>query len=1467
MFSVRKKIIYGSVLILIAALTLWGCSPPTSSSPDAAWTAQADGDGAAASTKIDFVFDRAVSGLTADDIVVTDGTGRVAKGELTGSGSEWSLGITALAAGEVTVAINKSGINGEAKAVTVRTAPAVAWSALANGVDGTEDSTAIVFTFATAIAGLTADDIAIAESTGSVTKGELTGSGSEWSLGVAVLSAGDVTVSITKAGVASTARNVAVYKAGQSTALTWTAQADGVSGANDSTIIVFTFSGAVTGLSADDISIVDKTGNVEKGAISGSGNEWGLGIAVLSAGDVTVSINKDGIEAAERDVAVYKAGQESLVSWKALANGAEDATDSTAIVFSFSGEVAGLTADNITIANGAGAAVKGALTGSGTNWSLGITVSAAGDVKVKIAKAGVDGAEQAVTVHKASAPASDIAYDAAADGGAATSSSKIDFTFAAAVTGLTADNITVVNGTGAAVKGALTGSGTNWSLGITVSAAGDVKVKIAKAGIEAGEKTVAVHKAAPPEEGDDIAFDAAADGGAATSSSKINFTFAAAVTGLTADNITVVNGTGDVVKGALTGEGVSWSLGITVNAAGTVKVKINKAGIDAAEKTVTAHKAPVPGDIAYTVAADGGATASSTKIDFVFTAAVAGLAAGDITVSNGTGAAVKGALTGSGTTWSLGITVNTAGTVKVKINKAGIDAAEKTVTAHKVDITYDATADGGGSTTSTKIDFTFSAAVTGLTADTITVSNGTGAAVKGALTGSGTSWSLGITVSVAGTVKVKINKAGIEAAEKTVTAHKAPPPEEGKDIAFDVTADGGAATTSSKINFTFAAAVTGLSADNITVSNDTGAAVKGALTGSGTSWSLGITVNTAGNVKVKIAKAGIEAAEKTVTVHKAPTPVSDITYTTTADGGATAGSTKIDFTFSAAVTGLTADTITISNDTGAAVKGALTGSGTTWSLGITVNTAGNVKVKIAKAGIEAAEKTVTVHKAPTPVSDITYTATADGGATAGSTKIDFAFSSAVAGLTADTITVSNGTGAAVKGALTGSGTSWSLGITVSAAGDVKVKIAKAGIEAAEKTVTVYKAPTPVSDITYTATADGGATAGSTKIDFAFSFAVAGLTADTITIANDTGATVKGALTGSGTTWSLGITVNTAGNVKVKIAKAGIEAAEKTVTVHKVFVVSFDAQGGSPAPGQQTVASGGMAAAPNPAPTKAGHTLDGWYAAYTTRWEFATSTVTANVTLYAKWTPITYTVSFNAQGGSPAPGQQTVASGGKAATPSPAPAKAGYTLDGWYTEAAYTTRWDFAARTVTTDVTLHAKWTLITYTVSFDVQGGSPAPGQQTVASGGMAAAPDPAPAKAGHTLDGWYTEAAYTTRWDFSSTVTANVTLHAKWTAVAQYVPEVGFEDGAPLRVKDVNNVVISSGDPAKTVTGTAYHIDLMDASEYAGIAWYINGTKSTVTGQRLALDITRKGRVMVTVETHTADGVYNTGSFTFDIQ
>jgi uncharacterized repeat protein (TIGR02543 family) len=149
------------------------------------------------------------------------------------------------------------------------------------------------------------------------------------------------------------------------------------------------------------------------------------------------------------------------------------------------------------------------------------------------------------------------------------------------------------------------------------------------------------------------------------------------------------------------------------------------------------------------------------------------------------------------------------------------------------------------------------------------------------------------------------------------------------------------------------------------------------------------------------------------------------------------------------------------------------------------------------------------------------------------------------------------------------------------------------------------------------------------------------------------------------------------------------------------------------PRSQKINKDGKITLPDPAPTRDGYAFDGWYTSKdcTTKWDFDTHTVTADIELYAKWldNAIIYrTVTFHTNGGTPADFTQKVQSGGKVTLPDPAPTLKGCIFDGWYKDAAKTTAWDFATDTVTTDIDLYAKWTvwLLSKDTSWKITNGS-----------------------------------------------------------------------------------------------------------------------------------------------------------------
>jgi len=135
---------------------------------------------------------------------------RVARNRLIWTGPETAVEVTAshsIGSAEITVTAVGSGDTEVMATIAVTVTcdicneypctcvnvPAVTWVAVANNAVNT---TAINFTFATPVTGLSAGDITIIDGTGSVTRGTLTGSGTSWSLAVAVARPGNVFVLI-----------------------------------------------------------------------------------------------------------------------------------------------------------------------------------------------------------------------------------------------------------------------------------------------------------------------------------------------------------------------------------------------------------------------------------------------------------------------------------------------------------------------------------------------------------------------------------------------------------------------------------------------------------------------------------------------------------------------------------------------------------------------------------------------------------------------------------------------------------------------------------------------------------------------------------------------------------------------------------------------------------------------------------------------------------------------------------------------------------------------------------------------------------------------------------------------------------------------------------------------------------------------------------------------------------------------
>ena len=222
---------------------------------------------------------------------------------------------------------------------------------------------------------------------------------------------------------------------------------------------------------------------------------------------------------------------------------------------------------------------------------------------------------------------------------------------------------------------------------------------------------------------------------------------------------------------------------------------------------------------------------------------------------------------------------------------------------------------------------------------------------------------------------------------------------------------------------------------------------------------------------------------------------------------------------------------------------------------------------------------------------------------------------------------------------------------------------------------------------------------------------------------------------------------------------------------------------------QTIDRGGKFTAPA-APSKENHTFAGWYNG-DEKFDFDADTTNApNVLeLVAKWDINKYTVKFVSDHGSFA--DQTIEHGGTITTDNlTIPEVEGYTFDGWYTDDTHTTEFDFT-KPITGDTKVYAKWTANDYEVSFITEHGD-APASQNVTFNGTAKDPGTLTAE-GYTFDGWYTDATYTTEFDFTKPITGDTKVYAKWEKNAPNTYALNVS-GAFVYVDGVD-VTASAGD------------------------------------------------------------------------
>ncbi len=196
------------------------------------------------------------------------------------------------------------------------------------------------------------------------------------------------------------------------------------------------------------------------------------------------------------------------------------------------------------------------------------------------------------------------------------------------------------------------------------------------------------------------------------------------------------------------------------------------------------------------------------------------------------------------------------------------------------------------------------------------------------------------------------------------------------------------------------------------------------------------------------------------------------------------------------------------------------------------------------------------------------------------------------------------------------------------------------------------------------------------------------------------------------------------------------------------------------------------------PTRDGYIFDGWYTENTfeNKVESIEKGSSGDKTFYAKWSIANYNITYNLNGGSNPSDTITSYTINDNVT-LPTPTKIGYTFDGWYTENTFENRAESIERGSHEDKIFYAKWTVINYTITYNLNGGTNPNNIETTYT-----IKDevilPTPTREGFRFLGWYTESTFENRVDtIVKGTTENKIFYARW-GVNEYLINYVLDGG-----------------------------------------------------------------------------------------
>ena len=264
----------------------------------------------------------------------------------------------------------------------------------------------------------------------------------------------------------------------------------------------------------------------------------------------------------------------------------------------------------------------------------------------------------------------------------------------------------------------------------------------------------------------------------------------------------------------------------------------------------------------------------------------------------------------------------------------------------------------------------------------------------------------------------------------------------------------------------------------------------------------------------------------------------------------------------------------------------------------------------------------------------------------------------------------------------------------------------------------------------------------------------------------------------------------------------------TLSAKTKYTVSYNANNGSGAPSSQTKWHGETLELSSTKPTRSHYTFMGWATSQanansgTVKYAAgANYTADAAITLYAVWKADTYTVSYNANGGSGTTASQTKDYGDPVQLANCGFTRTNYVFRAWNKKAdgSDTNRspgWSYTGYTTTT---FYAIWWAPNY-ITYNANGGSGAPAKQTKVHGTTVKISSTKPTRSGYDFLGWATTSTATSKNDDydpgdNYSTDSDLTLYAVWRPSAPTLRVTGYYRSDDVAVADdEGNYVTAKG-------------------------------------------------------------------------